>query len=235
MLRNEIIDNCWDILRNCIPAEAIYKALPGWCFLSRKHAQSILNLPSQQLNGLNLWPAFKRVWAPEEVYFPTALSLCGHMAEVSMSRTLTHSHWDERAANHRERAHPIAYDGHFNEHLVSKVRRDGCLFMRKFKRSLDVSLWEQIVVQHKKGSQMDDVGRATVTRNRSEQDSVGKRERKPEMMRAKRGIRGQERESRHDHGEIYDNRSYYHFNSTRYDSRRGHHYDSRSSPRKRQR
>jgi len=61
--------NCWSILSNSIPPSAIHKALPGWCLLSRKHAQSILDLPQTQLGGMNLWPAFERVWAPEEVYF----------------------------------------------------------------------------------------------------------------------------------------------------------------------
>lgn len=153
--------NCWDILRDSIPGEAIHKALPGWCLLSRKHAQSILNIPSQ-LGGLNLWPAFERVWAPEEVYFPTALAICGHMDEVS-KRSLTHSQWDERASNHKDRAHPLSYDGCFDDKLVSRVRRDGCLFLRKMKRLLDLSVWEQIVVQHKRaqdtGSRHSERGR----------------------------------------------------------------------------
>ena len=144
-------DNCWDILRNSVPGETIYKALPGWCFLSRKHAQSILNLPTQ-LGGMNLWPAFERVWAPEEVFISTALAICGHMNNNEVSRrSLTHSQWDERAANHKDRAHPLAYDGYFDDKLVSRVRRDGCLFMRKLKMPLDVSTWDQIIVQKRRG------------------------------------------------------------------------------------
>lgn len=134
-----------------MPGETIYKALPGWCFLSRKHAQNILNLPSQ-LGGMNLWPAFERVWAPEEVFIPTALAICGHMNNNEVSRrALTHSQWDERAANHKDRAHPLTYDGYFDDKLVSRVRNDGCLFMRKLKMPLDVSTWDQIIVQKRRG------------------------------------------------------------------------------------
>ena len=136
------------MLRDCIPGDAIYKALPGWCLLSRKHARSILDLPAS-LDGNNLWPAFERVWAPEEVYLPTALSLCGHMDEVSR-RALTHSQWDERAARHEDRAHPLSYDGCFDHELVSRLRRDGRLFLRKMKRPLDLSLWEKVVLRKEK-------------------------------------------------------------------------------------
>ena len=101
---------------------------------------------------MNLWPAFERVWAPEEVFIPTALAICGHLDDEEVSkRALTHSQWDERAKNHKDRAHPISYDGCFDDELVSRVRRDGCLFMRKLKNQLDVNVWEQIVVQHKRG------------------------------------------------------------------------------------
>jgi len=165
--------SCWDVLRDAIPSEAIYKALPGWCFLSRKHAQSILDLPSH-LGGLNVWPAFEQVWAPEEVYFPTALALCGHMEDVLdfgsditynnnddksgdllrdhavVRRAVTHSQWDERAANHRDRAHPLCYDGRFDHELVKEVRSNGCLFLRKLKQSVDVNLWEKIVIHRRK-------------------------------------------------------------------------------------
>ncbi|EJK51802.1 hypothetical protein THAOC_28994, partial [Thalassiosira oceanica] len=137
--------SCWGALRDCIPADAIYKALPGWCLLSRKHARSMLDLPDS-LGGNNLWPAFERVWAPEEVYLPTALSVCGHMDEVSR-RALTHSRWDERAARHEDRAHPLSYDGRFGHELVSSLRRDGRLFLRKMKRPLDLDVWERVVLR----------------------------------------------------------------------------------------
>jgi hypothetical protein len=33
---------------------------------------------------------------------------------------------------------------------VSQVRRDGCLFLRKMKRSIDVKVWQDIVICRKK-------------------------------------------------------------------------------------
>ncbi|KAL7529128.1 hypothetical protein ACHAXR_002806 [Thalassiosira sp. AJA248-18] len=205
--------NCWGILKDSVPGETIFKALPGWCLLSRKHAQSILDIPSQ-LEGSNLWPAFERVWAPEEVFIPTALAICGHMDEVSQ-RALTHSQWDERAANHKDRAHPLSYDGCFDDGLVSRVRRDGCLFLRKIKTPLDVNVWEQIVVQRKKGQDMG------TTAMKPEQES--RRGRDWEMERGGRGEGGRGGGQRyHNRGDRSD-RSYH--SRPGYDSRRN--YDSR--------
>ena len=123
-------------------------SLPGWCLLSRKHARGILDIPSH-LGGMNLWPAFERVWAPEEVFLPTALALSGNMEGVSR-RALTHSRWDERTSDHGNRAHPLSYDGSFDDVLVSKTRAEGCLFLRKVKRPLDLSVWERIVVRRER-------------------------------------------------------------------------------------
>lgn len=124
-------------------------SLPGWCLLSRKHARGILDIPSL-LGGMDLWPAFDRVWAPEEVFLPTALALCGNMSGVSR-RSLTHSRWDERAANHKDRAHPLSYDGRLDDELVFTTRTQGCLFLRKIKRPLDLSVWDRIVVRRGRG------------------------------------------------------------------------------------
>lgn len=147
--------NCWSILSNSIPTSAIYKALPGWCLLSRKHAQCILDLPEKQLGGMNLWPAFERVWAPEEVYFPTALSLCGYMDDDDevLKRSLMYSEWDTRASNHKDRAHPLTFDDNFDYTLVRRVRseKNGALFIRKVKRKLDLNIWEEIVIRREKG------------------------------------------------------------------------------------
>lgn len=99
---------------------------------------------------MNMWPAFEKVWAPEEVYFPTALNICGLMDEV-VRRAVTHSKWDHKASNLQDRAHPLCYDGQFSDELVCRVRRDGCLFLRKMKHSIDVEVWHNIVVRHMKG------------------------------------------------------------------------------------
>ena len=160
--------NCWSTLSNSIPSSSIYKALPGWCLLSRKHAESILHLCEKELGGMNLWPAFERVWAPEEVYFPTVMSLCGFLDNYNenddginnnninnevLNRSLTYSEWDTRASNHKDRAHPLTYDDKFDYKLVRRVRNEtGALFLRKLKRGLDLNVWEDIVVRREKKS-----------------------------------------------------------------------------------
>lgn len=88
---------------------------------------------------------------------PTALAICGNLEKVSR-RALTYCHWDTRASNQKDRAHPIAYDGCFDDALVSRARADGCLFLRKMKRPLNLSVWEKIIVQRGKGR--DDLGAA---------------------------------------------------------------------------
>jgi hypothetical protein len=95
---------------------------------------------------------------------PTALAICGNMEEVSR-RALTYCHWDTRASNQKDRAHPICYDGYFDDTLVSRARDNGCLFLRKMKRPLNLSVWEQIVVHRKRGG--DD---AEATISSSERD-----------------------------------------------------------------
>lgn len=98
---------------------------------------------------MNLWPAFEKVWAPEEVYFPTALNICGLIDEV-VKRTVTHSKWDHKAINLQDRAHPFCYDGQFDDELVCQVRSDGCLFLRKMKQSIDINVWQDIVIHRKR-------------------------------------------------------------------------------------
>ena len=51
--------------------------------------------------------------------------------------------WDERSRG-SQRAHPILYDGQFSKRLVEDARREGCFFMRKFKRSIHIDVWKQI-------------------------------------------------------------------------------------------
>ena len=127
-----------------IPSDAIYKALPGWCLLSKKHAKQILDLP-KSIGDKNLYPLFEKVWAPEEVFFPTALSLVGVLpGKEVIGKSIMWAKWDERARG-QERSHPIVYDGKFSRTLVLNARERGCFFMRKFKRAIDVRDWEMIV------------------------------------------------------------------------------------------
>lgn len=191
-------------------------SLPGWCLLSRKHARGILDIPSQ-LDGMNLWPAFERVWAPEEVFLPTALALSGNIDRVSR-RALTYSRWDERAADHRDRAHPLSYDGSFDDELVSRTRAEGCLFLRKMKRSLDLSTWEQIVVRRGKG-----------------RDSGSGRSPGSDARGRDRGVEGGWDHGRYGDGcdDPYKRNPSYH-SGAGYDSRRGHDSNANRQRRKRE-
>ncbi len=179
---------CFNILNNRgIPNDVIHKALPGWALFSRSHLECIINL-KDRFNGdesecereCELYPLFRDVWAPEEVYFSTVLALLGKMGTDTdgsdgtggdananantngmwirtgevVRRSLMWSKWDERSRG-SDRAHPIVYDGQFCEELVNKVREEGCLFMRKWKRRLNLELWEQIVL----GKDSDGKGR----------------------------------------------------------------------------
>ena len=134
-----------------VPSEAIYKALPGWCLLSKKHAKQVLDLP-KSLGGKDLYPLFQNVWAPEEVFFPTALSLVGALpGKEVVGKSIMWAKWDERARG-SERAHPIDYDGKFSRNLVKCAVKEGCFFMRKFKMPVNVRMWETIVYDSEAGT-----------------------------------------------------------------------------------
>jgi len=148
-------DNCFGALEPFIPQDAIWKALPGWIILSRSHAQDILNLPTQ-LSNTPIWPAFSKVWAPEEVYFPTSMALLGHLPSNDVKLvSLMHSQWDTKAQNHSDRAHPKAYDDEgLSYNLIERIQNSSiqksnykCMFMRKWKEPIDTTLWERIVLQ----------------------------------------------------------------------------------------
>jgi len=166
---------CWDRLRDSVPYGAIHKSLPGWVVLCRKHVGEVLKLNdgigkdgccsdskgnSSHGSGNGFWRMFEKVWAPEEVFFPTALALLGYLpanqndgnedddgGEV-INRSLMHAKWDHRAVDERDRAHPLVYDDLFSDELVNRIRNEeGCVFMRKLKKPLDLGLWEKIVLK----------------------------------------------------------------------------------------
>ena len=136
---------CWNAVEPFVPSAAIFKALPGWCVLSRKHVQEIVDLP-KKLDGHELIRAFTNCWAPEEVYFPTALALLGYIqTDAVVRKSLVHAEWNERARNERDRAHPRCFDGEFDRDLVRELRSKGCLFVRKVKYSMPLHEWQRAV------------------------------------------------------------------------------------------
>jgi hypothetical protein len=64
--------------------------------------------------------------------------------EEVVGKSIMFAKWDERARG-QERAHPLVYDGSFSRALVLKAREQGCFFMRKFKRAVDVRDWETMI------------------------------------------------------------------------------------------
>jgi len=139
---------CWNVLSVNFPRDAIYKALPGWCMLSRQHMEKVLDLPRILGNDRDVWPAFKDVWAPEELYFATALALVGVLpGEEIVLKSLIFAKWDSRAKIHSERSHPLNYDKKFTYKFVCSMRKNGYYFMRKLKEPIALNLWKCIVLK----------------------------------------------------------------------------------------
>jgi hypothetical protein len=135
----------WDVLKQFVPLQAIHKAIPGWCCLCRSHAQSILDLPKDHLEGQQLYDAFIDCWAPEEAFFPTALSLLGLLVETE-NKALTYAEWNDRAKNHQDRARPRVWDSRFGQDLVQQIRQDHeCIILRKVKREVPLRAWIEAI------------------------------------------------------------------------------------------
>jgi hypothetical protein len=136
----------WDVLRQHIPLDAIHKALPGWCTLAKDHAQQIIDMPTKELEGKDLWTAFESCWAPEEAYFPTALALLGLLSETEC-KSLVYAEWSERTKRPEDKAHPKAWDREFDARLVASLRSShGCIILRKLKFPIQLGRWKQAVL-----------------------------------------------------------------------------------------
>lgn len=133
----------WDVVSLNIPFDAIQKSLPGWIVICRHHAEEILAMPEKHFAGKDLWPAFSDCWAPEEAFFPTALSLLGLLPET-MQKSLTYAEWNHRAQNQQSRAHPRTWDNVFDGNLVATIRKNhGCLVLRKLKEKVRLREWKE--------------------------------------------------------------------------------------------
>lgn len=160
--------------------------------LTRRHALDILAL-HRRLGGdtshsfapplaadraktpyVDLPAAFSEVYAPEEVFFPTVLAMCGHLTvrrivahldrpadgtgPQVLKRRVTFAKWksssDPNPISHEsltpELLHEMRYDLclyiHFGIFLRSLNRASGAVFGRKFKKgTLPVDHWARIV------------------------------------------------------------------------------------------
>ena len=91
------------------------------------------------------------VFAPEEVFFPTVLSLLGYLRDSTITdndisstgvkiAAVTFAEWAKKGD-----ANPIAYN-YFDAHLLQRMRATGAVFGRKFtQNSVTVSEWSRVV------------------------------------------------------------------------------------------
>ena len=151
-----------------VPKECVCKA-DQWVCIARKHALAIDTLMDHVVKRGDsmLWPAFKKGCASDEMYFPTVLACSGILptrdeasdasgsatveSQVALRR-LTYVLWnypdlDDYSRTNTMVDRPETYEV-FDVPLVSKARREGCLFVRKVKLKtgcIDVHLWETVV------------------------------------------------------------------------------------------
>ena len=134
----------WDAIRtDNIPQNFIWKA-DQWMVLTRLDAEAVASLPSKHLNGRQLWPAFRKCRASDEIYFPTTLSILGIVSRQDgeaqiddfskgescagqiRRRRVTYCDWSLSAKN------PASFTSQDWKYVVQKARGEGCLFARKF-------------------------------------------------------------------------------------------------------
>ena len=124
--------------------------------LSKQHMTEILYLLEtieQETKGTDainpFVKLFERVWAPEEVFFATCLSVLGILNQNETNDSiqkncLMYVKWDNRARG-ADRAHPIIY-----QKLTKKIQemaiQEGCLFLRKIKNEINLQDWIRTVL-----------------------------------------------------------------------------------------
>lgn len=120
-----------------VPYRCVWKALPGWVMLTRRHVAELLRLRTV-LGGDHI-AAWERVFAPEEMYFPTMLCVLGFLREGPEGedevrrRRVTYAHWQKRGD-----ARPQSFTC-IDTNSVQQMRDSGAVFGRKFSRYEDGS------------------------------------------------------------------------------------------------
>jgi hypothetical protein len=132
--------------------------------LTRRHAEEIMSLPSLvDPDRKDLVIAWNSVHAPEEVYFPTMLSLLGYLRDDPQTLHTTQRNseenpflqssrdevWRRRVCyaewKRRSDANPIEFTS-LSVSLCDHFRRKGSLFGRKFgSNSVSVSQWRDVL------------------------------------------------------------------------------------------
>jgi hypothetical protein len=126
-----------------IPQTSVWKSIPGWIMLCRRHAKLLFDLPHAL--GEDLVAAWGKgqyreggsnVWAPEEVYFPTLLALLGYLRDGGEVEGENEDQVRRKSVTYAEfkrqgDANPIAYPALTNT-LLKNFRIAGAVFARKF-------------------------------------------------------------------------------------------------------
>ena len=182
-----------------VPPKAVWKSIPGWIMLTRRHAAEVSILTKQSLyldwrgekggqgpensnanavkhsvysplrgavpsvpqEGLlgsspqadlvsawgtpGTWTETKAgVWAPEEVFFATVMSLLGYLRQTKdevRRQMVTYARWKKKGD-----ANPISFDD-FTVDLCKEFRESGAVFGRKFsKGTVSLAKWQAVVM-----------------------------------------------------------------------------------------
>lgn len=142
-----------------IPQKNVWKSLPGWIMLTRRHAVEIVRLPVLVNADLitawgpgGQWNERKGgVFAPEEIYFATNLSILGYLRDNGKNdvknpgdevyrQRVTWAQWKKHGD-----ANPITYTD-FSVDLIRAFRQEGAVFARKFdKNSCNAQKWLDVI------------------------------------------------------------------------------------------
>lgn len=192
---------------NVIPAENVWKTLPTYSILPRRHVGALLKLPARL--GCDLFSLFKAVWGPDEIFFGTLLSVLGLLREDEDDEVMrvppTYAMW--RKVND---PNPVSWET-FDEGF-RRARERGSLFARKFKAGVvGVEEWEEKVerprppVEEGGGKDVDRRRSRSRERKRSRSRSRERRRRSTSRSRSRerRRSRSRDRDSRDRGGRNY--------------------------------
>ena len=158
-----------------IPKDCVCKS-DQWICLTRRHAEKVVALPSH-VGHADLWHAFRKGCASDEMYFATMLACVGviptraeattdesfiriieESGEVAL-RKMTHVQWiypdlDDYSGSSTLADRPVTYNA-LTQAMIDAATSDGCIFIRKVKRC-SMEEWEALVlVQAEEGRESD--------------------------------------------------------------------------------
>jgi hypothetical protein len=148
-----------------IPPQCVWKA-DQWMVLTRSHAWStctvVKEITESVQSHVQLWHAFRKVRASDEMYIPTVMSLLGliqpcwdtselnpDLGKAIWNRRVTYCDWSLNLKN--PETFPIERRSEFQDvrRVLTIARKEGCLFARKFsmERSDEISgeEWMQMI------------------------------------------------------------------------------------------